>query len=244
MSYTYRDSRGNILDSSDVVSETEKGVVEDIGNTSFRYRTDVKKEKDATEYNKLMSSPEVPSKATTTPFSSTTPATQDTDLGVFYEYIFGIDSLELYSSLSAPSGFTSTTINIGNVDFIELSAEEEGDCLNEYYIIDGLEEKPILPKQATRIKEKVFPGLPLRFEPQTSELASLTKNGRPDSRSLQDLDKLTNDGEYILEYTPQENSHYVHPKSNEIKLKVIQRKSGAIKSLVILKHGGEKLWHI
>ena len=244
MSYSYRDSRGNILDSSDVVSETEKGVVEDIGNTSFRYRTDVKKEKDATEYNKLMSSPEVPSKATTTSFSSTTPATQDIDLGVFYEYIFGIDSLELYSSLSAPSGFTSTTINIGNVDFIELSAEEEGDCLNEYYIVDGLEEKPILPKQITRIKEKIFPGLSLRFEPQTSESVSLTKNGRPDSRSLQDLDKLTNDGEYILEYTPQENSHYVHPKSNEIKLKVIQRKSGTIKSLVILKHGGEKLWHI
>ena len=85
MSYTYRDSRGNVLDSSDVVTETEKGVVEDLGNTAFRYRTDVKKEKDATEYNKLMSSPEIPSKATTTSFSSTTPANEDIDLGNFYE---------------------------------------------------------------------------------------------------------------------------------------------------------------
>ena len=170
-----------------------------------------------------------------------------------YIYRFGLDSVSIVNKTPTPiSGYISQPMDIGTVSYIQLLVDQdEADTSTEYSIIENNQETPILPVGQTHIvNEQLFIGLPLRFTPDTTQPIVIKKNGVETQMSISDLNKMTTTDVYTVSYTPIKQSINYYPKTSSIKVKVIQRISSdnelppTIRSLVIQRYGGTKLWTI
>ena len=184
---------------------------------------------------------------------------------VVYRYLFGFDNIvAARQSISNVAGYVSAPINVSDCSYIELSVDQT--AYIEYSIIDGTDETPILPKgQTSIIDEKLFFGLMPRFDIADSSSILVKKNGLTTGiSSISDLELLlqvnnTGDSEnqssflqentYTISYTPSTTAQVYYPKSDTIKVKVIQRYLNeqaplAITNIVLHKYGIQQKWDL
>ena len=143
-----------------------------------------------------------------------------------YIYNFGIDSIN-FSNMNIDNNtcFISNEINLEyNNDFIQLLAEyDEGDNGSiEFYIIDGSEEKAILPLNQEKVfNEKIFSNLKTRFAIDESEKIIIKKDGVLLNTNFEQAQKL-NESNLTISYTPI-NAHNIKIKNKNIRIKAIIR---------------------
>lgn len=166
------------------------------------------------------------------------------------KYLFGIDKLSISRSVpAAVNGFISKPVSVGSCSYIELAVKASTNNNIEYSIIEGLNETPILPAGQTEVMhEKLFYGLSTRFTPDMTKKIKIYKDGQETSYTYEQLNSIEfGNGEYTISYTPIKTAHTYYPKTGDIKIKAVQRfRTGqipaAIQSMVILRHGGDKIW--
>lgn len=171
-------------------------------------------------------------------------------------YEFGIDNINVgYSTSYETCGYVSDEINIGNCSYIQLEVQAtDGDTSLEYYIIDGVNETPILPLNETEIiNEKIFQNLPTRFAVDTSKTITIKKNNEETSLTLDNIEKnmvLDVSDVYTINYTTKYESNKFFPTEKKIQVKIIHREYSfsvcprIIKSIIIKKYGGDLPWRI
>lgn len=167
-----------------------------------------------------------------------------------FSYFFGIDNVEFKSlSVNKVCGKITNEIEIGNAETIQLEAKYSvsKDASVEFYIIDGDKEVPILPiNDSIARNEKIFFGLPLRFEMDKTKPYQIKKDGEVVSMTPEAAIN-ANDGEYTITYTPV-NAHNYQPTNSKIKIKTILRLYNEtsdppfIRYAVIRAFGGDALW--
>lgn len=166
-----------------------------------------------------------------------------------YSYSFGIDSFLFgRAKLHNDMCFISEDIEIENLkenEYIQLISNYNtgGNGSIEFYILDGANEKPILPIDTnTIIDEKIFFGLRTRFSVDTDKEILVKKNGMLVDISLDQAINSNEDG-YTVSYTPLD-AHNVNIKNNIIQIKAIIRtydntqEAPFIKSIAVKKYGG------
>ena len=171
-----------------------------------------------------------------------------------YTYRFGLDYFTLHNvERYNESCFMSEEIQVGkmkdteylniNSDFISADSTDV-----EFYIVDGNQEIPILPLSKDKIEnEKIFTGLPLRFNTDDNEFV-VRKNGYVINMDLEDA-KNQISGDYSVDYTPNKEYCYSYtPINTSIKVKAVLRRYNDfaempyIKSIKIRKFGGAAPW--
>ena len=143
------------------------------------------------------------------------------------------------------SGFLSSEINMGHGDYVELDAPSSPGI--EYYIVDGTEEAPILPISSERVSgEKLFPGLPTRFDIDKNKPVKIYENGKDTSLGYNDISSIDfgKEKEYTIDYTPASllKAHRHALTGESIRVKIIARSNVTIDSVTIIKHGGDTVW--
>lgn len=171
-----------------------------------------------------------------------------------YIYNVGIDKIKIEKRLPQKiCGHITNDINIGTCSYIELSVKRNNTSVPvEFYIIDGLNETPILPLEETVIEnEQLFVGQDIRFTPDPNKAFMIKKNGVETSMTRADfleMKDINAEDSYTADYTPIAKAYKYVPKNKSIKIKIIERCFGKVPSvisaLVIKKHGGEKIWNI
>lgn len=170
-----------------------------------------------------------------------------------YEYNFGINSIEILNKQPlSVSGYISPEIEIKNSSFIRLSVlQTNPDVSQEFYIIDNNKEYNIQPKELPQvIKEKIFFNFPIRFNIDFSKEIIIYKNNIKTDITYSQINELdTKQDEYTITYTPTNESYQYKPKSEKIKIKLIQRHIGSeipstIKSISVVCYGGNTIWNI
>jgi len=254
--YEYKDnSTGRIINNDSIVADDSDGIIEHLGGTAFRYvpKESLSKEPVAADYGyDAKAMPQVPGKADTSPYNQTTPGTGTKYAGEFFNYTFGIDKIEIKETRPKECcGFLSKDINIGNCDYVELSvAMSGGNASMEFYIVEGIEETPILPVETSEVKnEKLFYGLSTRFQVDADKPVIIYKNGEETTISYSNIDKIEfGMDNYLIDYTPLGSPHQYFPNGTKIRVKAIQRYEkgkilpSTIDSIVILRHGGKSIW--
>ena len=191
-----------------------------------------------------------------TPPSSPKPDTEnstDTIVSKKYSYHFGIDSIN-FSQVRIEQNmcFISENIEVGYLqedEYIQLTSEfntgENGSI--EFYILDGLEAKSILPiGTEVVLNEKIFFGLRPRFSINNNEPITIKKNGVVVDVSLEQAINSNEDG-YTVSYSPLD-AHDLIVKNDVVKVKAILRtynkntEAPSIKRLAIKKYGRNSLW--
>lgn len=170
-----------------------------------------------------------------------------------YNYMFGIDSIEIKNiEQYQDSCFISEAMDIGTLsdkEYIQLHTEEiiDDDTCIEYSILDGDTEIPVLPFGAKTVKnEKIFNGLPLRFNQDYSLTVVIKKDGIVTDISLDDA-KTQVLSRFSADYFPQENYNY-KPINSNIKIKAIIRNyskktnNSYLKAIKVRKYGGDVPW--
>lgn len=169
-------------------------------------------------------------------------------------YTFGFEDIQVANKQHAAiSGFMSKEIQLPTCDYITLSVNttsyDETKVSLEYYIVEGTTEMPILPIESkTIVNEAVFFNLPSRFTIDQTKPITIRKNGKATNLRIKDIQKMTsNISRYSIDYTPLEDPYKYYPKSNTIKIKVIQRCQNdavpaSITSILIHRIGGKSHW--
>lgn len=170
-----------------------------------------------------------------------------------YSYNFGIDSFSFgRAKLNDTMCFISEDIEIENLkenEYIQLIANYNtgGNGSIEFYIIDGANEKPILPIDTnTVINEKIFFGLRTRFSIDPDEDVLIKKHGMLVDISLDQAINSNEDG-YTVTYTPMD-AHNLYIKNSTIRVKAIIRtydnteEAPFIKNMAIKKYGGNLVY--
>lgn len=255
--YQYKDKDGGrIINNDDIVADDEKGIIEHLGGSAYRFipRSRLSKEPIAADYGyDETGMPVIPEKPDTTPYNGTTPQEKEKSLGNYYDYTFGINKVQLSGAKpKQTSGFVSQDIKIGNCDYIELATKTSGGKASvEYYIIDGLKEIPIMPvEEDIVIHERLFYGLETRFKVDTKKPIMIFKNGEKTTIGYSEINTiLFGNDTYTITYSPFNNVHQYYPVNKTIKVKIIERHTSGqipatIDSVVILRHGGDRLWTI
>ena len=145
-------------------------------------------------------------------------------------------------------GVVSDLITITNARYIELTANvvQKGGSV-EFYVIDGIKEKPIMPIDIERVEdEKLFYGLPTRFDIDTSEPVTIKKDGVAVGTDIDNT--LLKDGLYTISYKPI-NGYRVEPDNTDIRIKLVVRQyndgpAPFVSNVSVLKHGGTLQWTI
>ena len=250
--YEYKNKiTGKKIDDSAILFSGRDGVIESIGGTALRYtpgnfiRAEIA---NADNGYSEADMPQIPETVDISAYDTTTTGYKHEFIPC-RKYMFGLDSIRVNRSIpNKTNGFISKEIAIKVCSYIELSAKVSNPSADiEYSIIDGVTETPILPvEQSIVSQEKMFPGLPTRFDPDTSEPITIFKNGQKTNINYNQLNSLDANDSYTISYTPVKLSHIYYPQNQKIKIKVVQRCDGnipaSIKSLVILKHGGDTVW--
>lgn len=227
------------------------GIIQPVDNsTAIRYipgnRVTIKL-KDTDGNYASISYPPVTSHIDTYDYSQTTPSASKS-LGVYRRYRMGIRKIAVKQEAeNRINGFISKEIDIKNCSYIEIDVKSTGTNPVEYSIVEGLKETPILPNHVMKVTdEKLFSGLPLRFEYQGSVIVN--KNGETTTLNIWDRDTFDfNNAIYTVNYTPTKDAYRYFPNSSKIKIKVIQRCElntvpTTIQSISIIRYGGEKIW--
>ena len=121
----------------------------------------------------------------------------------------------------------------------------------EYYIVEGTLEAPIFPANMTQVyNERLFFNKDTRFEIDATMPVIIYKNGEKTTMTFDDLlDADFGNNIFTVDYTPVINSYRYFPETENVQVKIIQRCDNnslpsSINSVVILKHGGGKIWSI
>lgn len=172
---------------------------------------------------------------------------------------FGFTGLEIGTqNINKSCSVISNYINLKSYSYITISSTINNleDWITEFYILDGVNEVPVLniEKNNVAIKEKLFYMLPTLFSiDNTLNESVLYQDGKIISKNYLDLshEDFINH-EYILEYFPiGENIKYI-PENQQIRIKMILRYIGQNEpkisnnsycSVVINKHGGKAEWN-
>lgn len=161
----------------------------------------------------------------------------------YYSYYFGLQDFKLsYNNYDSSCGFISEDIDVMPNTYISLSATYYiNDYSNiEFYIIDGINEYPIMPIDDETIQhEKIFFKQPLRFKTAKATIYDQDNNSIYTGSDIQgaidnlDLSKQV----YTISYSPlitaytssnntlkkYDNAHYHLTKNSSIKIKAILR---------------------
>lgn len=134
---------------------------------------------------------------------------------------------------------------MGHGNYVELDAPSSPGI--EYYIVDGTEEAPILPISSERVNgEKLFPGLPTRFDIDKNKPVKIYENGKDTSLGYNDISNIDFGGgkEYTIDYTPASllKAHRHTLTGESIRVKIIARSNATIDSVTTIKHGGDTVW--
>lgn len=171
-------------------------------------------------------------------------------------YYFGLKNLKLSTiQKNKTAGFVSKYIALTNFSYITISvnATSGSNAGIEYYIIDGIDEIPLLPENESRVvMEKLFYNIPTRFTVNNkNEEPVLYEDGKLSDKIYSELtsDDYENH-EYALTYKPGEEYNKYTPQNDQIKVKIIFRgydmenyESIVINSIVINKYGGSVEWN-
>ena len=171
-------------------------------------------------------------------------------------FVFGIDKINIQNNkFNQTCCHITQDINIGLLDenvYIELMAHYN--CGNnasvEFYIIDGNNEIPILPKSDVLVNnEKIFFGQSTRFLIDYEYYAApiIKKDGEVDQTlTLQNAIK-DPIGKYTIQYKPL-NAYQYKPSSSLLKVKTILRVYNDydaipyVDNIKIMKYGRGTLW--
>ena len=158
---------------------------------------------------------------------------------VKYKYLYCFNNISLeHRSIENTAGSISKPITVNNNSYLELTAETTYGV--EYSIIDGQDEIPILPKDLVEIvDEKLFFGMMPRFTIMNSDDITVKRNGvKIGITSQKELElflmadtteeqtgesSYDNTNLYTITYKPSGRYQRYFPKSEQIKVKVIQR---------------------
>lgn len=184
---------------------------------------------------------------------------------VKYKYPYMLDGVILEQrEIVNVAGYISKPIKVTADSYLELAVDTVNNV--EYYIIDGKDEISILPKTVNEIvDEKLFFGLPPRFTIMNPNDIIVKRNGIPIGiTTLHELELfLTADTSadstressyknkyvYTITYKPAENARRYFPRSDNIKVKVIQRVPlgqvpQTIGTVKLLQYNSSKVWHL
>lgn len=157
-----------------------------------------------------------------------------------YKYSYGISNVTAeYRNMVSAAGFISRPVTVVPNLFVELETDITYGI--EYSIIEDEKETPILPKGLTEIiDEKLFFGMMPRFIILNPNDIIVKRNGIVTGITTQQqlelfliADTITaqtgessfsDDAVYTITYKPGENAGKYFPKTDTIKVKVIQRK--------------------
>jgi hypothetical protein len=222
---------------------TADGILEPLGPMSFRYTPDAslgieEETVDGGYINADM--PSVPND------------NKNTTLYGYRRYRVGLDRIRVLKSHPAKvNGFITKEIKVHNCSYLELSASVSGEGNIEYSIIDGLNETPIVPiTQTDIIQERIIPGLSTRFGADGNSPVSIYQDGIKTDYGIDDLPNLDyGGGTYTISYKPVLTAYRYKPNNTEVKVKIVQRcmdnkAPATINSIVLLRHGGEKIWTV
>ena len=122
------------------------------------------------------------------------------------------------------AGYVSQEIDVSDYVYIRLSVKQHEYI--EYSIIDGKDETPILPVEQTYVTdEKIFLGLKTRFQPDETEEVIVKRNGIRTTYSFNDVQglEILKDDLWTVSYKPLTAASKYTPKTNKIRVKLIQR---------------------
>ena len=140
-----------------------------------------------------------------------------------YEYSIGLDFSFGKAQVADNAIFLSDKITVEAEKQTVLKAIDKTSETSsiEYYIVDGINTYPILPFNVEQvISEKIFPGIPLRFEADESKEQVIRINGEISNISLEELNATDIN---TISYYPKENSSIFVPQNSEIQVKIILR---------------------
>lgn len=158
---------------------------------------------------------------------------------VKYKYLFCLDGVSVeHRSITNTAGYISAPFSTVSGTYIEIEVDTAQGV--EYSVIDGEDEIPILPKNVTEIiDEKLFFGMMPRFTIMNPEDITVKRNGILTGITTQrDLElfltvntKNSQTGEssynnsdvYTVTYKPEESARRYFPKTDTLRIKVIQR---------------------
>jgi hypothetical protein len=152
------------------------------------------------------------------------PIPEESVLSTFYSYYFGLtEAAAANRKYKESSAFVSDILNVEPGQTYELNAQyEQPDKTSiEFYIIDGIQEKPILPTGSLEVlNEKLFVNLPLRFSAAGD--ISIYNNFDLTQETLETVNLNTN---HIMtaNYTAATDSQIFIPANNTVRIKTILR---------------------
>lgn len=185
-------------------------------------------------------------------------------------YKLGINNLKFqYNNANNVSGINSEIINIGQCDYVtlfsSLNYQNKSDLFStEFYIVDNGKEKPILPyNQNNVLYEKLFYGLPLRFDINKTDKISVQEinssgitifnvynNVKEFNNARAQIDEQikNNNKLLVVSYVP-ENGKRIKTDSNLIYVKIIKRiyvgnLPVQVNNIIVNAHGGKLEWKI
>ena len=140
-------------------------------------------------------------------------------------YVFGFDRIICSRKIpDSVAGYVSQEIDVSDYVYIRLSVKQHEYI--EYSIIDGKDETPILPVEQTYVTdEKIFLGLKTRFQPDETEEVIVKRNGIRTTYSFNDVQglEILKDDLWTVSYKPLTAASKYTPKTNKIRVKLIQR---------------------
>ena len=185
-------------------------------------------------------------------------------------YKLGINNLKFqYNNANNVSGINSEIINIGQCDYVtlfsSLSNQNKSDLFStEFYIVDNGKEKPILPyNQNNVLYEKLFYGLPLRFDINKTDkitvqeinssgvtIFNVYNNVKEFNNARAQIDEQikNNNKLLVVSYVP-ENGKRIKTDSNLIYVKIVKRiyvgnLPVQVNNIIVNAHGGKLEWKI
>ena len=258
-SYEYQHEKGNQeIDSSRIVLKDNAGIIQTLGEGGFQFIPDREISKTASEFVSEYQGAEpplLPERPDASGFFPDAPSGQTMVQKAQFEYLFGIDDISLeYRIYDRTAAFLSEKVIVDSASFLQLSVSNgSAERSIEWSIIEGEKETPIAPLECSRVlKERVFQGLPPRFQADSSSYVEVIRNGDSVDVSFDDITGLSDADsvEYSVSYRPIGQSYYYYPeKGAEIQVKAIERchddeLPAPITSIVMQKFGGDSLWNI
>lgn len=184
---------------------------------------------------------------------------------VKYKYLFCLDGVSIeHRSVTDAAGYVSAPFATVNGTYIEIEVDTAQGV--EYSVIDGEDEIPILPKNVTEIiDEKLFFGMMPRFTIMNPEDITVKRNGVLTGISTQhDLElfltvntknsqtgesSYNNNDVYTVTYKPKESACRYFPKTNTLRIKVIQRvllkqTPKTVGNVKVLQYNTPASWHL
>ena len=149
------------------------------------------------------------------------------------------------------SGLISKPIAVNEASYIQIEAACEGEAHGsvEFYIVDGTQEVPILPKdQKTVMNEKMFYGMDLRFRPDMLQgNLLLYEDGVGCEKDYQNLTAADfADHQYRITYVVAGDNATYFPNNDTVRIKIVvrqyDREPVSVQYCIIHKFGETVSW--